>query len=116
MAPHRYRFWLVPGVRTCFCVPRFIQSGPILGFRCTSTSSRYTAAWPAGGFSTTARMAARRSSLSRRGQGQFTRGRGRPRRALFNFNARLIVAGCTPVPVSSRISLASSSRVQVGRG
>ena len=40
IAPHTYRFSFLPGVGTCFCFPRFIQSGPILGFRWTSTSSR----------------------------------------------------------------------------
>ena len=38
-APARYRFWFLPGVRTVFCVPRSIQSGPILGLRWMSTSS-----------------------------------------------------------------------------
>src|SRR4051812_10860160 len=46
--PARYRFWLLPGVSTAACSPRFIHWRPTFGLRFTSTSSMNTAVSSAG--------------------------------------------------------------------
>ena len=108
---------LVPGVGgTCFCLPRFIQSGPTLGFRWTSTSSKWTATSPGPTPATARRIAAERPFSRSAAHGHPTVGLGRPSRAPIDFRARLIVPGWTRVPVRSAITSTSSSWVHVGRG